>query len=327
MSTNKTVILAGASGYLGQEIARVISSAGYTVIGIGRSKDSLLNVSSYICCDLVNEVPPLDVTHCQNPVLINAAGAIPASTRLNRGGNANSNVKITGNLLKTALELNASRLIHISSSSVYGPSGTPHSETSKPVPRTAYGLDKLASENQICKATAAHRLTSVILRFPSLYGGEMPPANNTARLIDAVCRNRFIIPGDGSNKKSLLHVADAAQAVAAVLEDFARVTPGAVEVFNVAPSPVSINEIAEAIAAAVSRHPPRHLPQPLLRATVSVVGLLPFPAIQRATQALHKLASNDVLDSRKFNQTFPGTLKRDTVQEIKSLASQWKATL
>ena len=119
------------------------------------------------------------------------------------------------------------RLIHVSTSSVYGrfAAGDENLPT-KPV--SPYGVTKLAAEH-LCFAYAdAFGLPVVVLRFFSVYGPRQRPDMGYHRFMDALLHDRPItVYGDGRQERGNTYVADAVEAAVAALE----AAPG--EVFNV----------------------------------------------------------------------------------------------
>ena len=109
--------------------------------------------------------------------------------------------------------------VQISSISVYAPGdGTPLVEASPRRPPSPYGLAKLASELYLETFCRGRRLLLQSLRFGDLYGGSPAPPHDT-RLLPSLLRaaaagggvRRF---GDGEARRELLHVRDAARAIA-----------------------------------------------------------------------------------------------------------------
>jgi nucleoside-diphosphate-sugar epimerase len=136
-----------------------------------------------------------------------------------------------------------------------------------------------------------------ILRFATIYGeGDR---GNVERLVGALDRGRFIWPGSGLNRKSLIYKEDAARACLTALE---RTTSDA-EIFNVTAQPASMREIVSAICQALGRPVPRlGIPMALLNAGVGISRAMGDP--EQLGQRLLKFMHDDVYDGSKFEAVF-----------------------
>jgi UDP-glucose 4-epimerase len=140
------------------------------------------------------------------------------------------NVLATHNVLEAMRQVGVRRLLFSSTGSVYGESAivpTPE-DAPFPVQTSLYGASKVAAEGLIAAYAEAGHIAASVFRFVSLLG----PRYSHGHVIDFVRHllkdpERLPILGDGSQRKSYLHVADCVEAVLSRLshnEDF--------EVFN-----------------------------------------------------------------------------------------------
>jgi nucleoside-diphosphate-sugar epimerase len=135
--------------------------------------------------------------------VIHAAGlihprAVADFERVNVGG--------TRAVLDAARAARARRLVHISSNSPFGVNPTPedvfHAE--EPYhPYMGYGRSKMQAE-QLIRAAHGDGIETVVVRPPWFYGPHQP-ARQT-RFFTAVRTGRFPLVGDGSNRRSMVHV-------------------------------------------------------------------------------------------------------------------------
>lgn len=143
-----------------------------------------------------------------------------------------NNILATKRLLDAAVQSGVARLVYASSSSVYGDAPEyPTTEGAPLRPRSPYGVTKLAAE-QLCIAYSEnHNLSTVSLRYFTVYGPRQRPDMATFRLIEAA-RNGTSFPlyGDGQQIRDFTFVSDVARANAAAL--VADVAPGSV--YNIA---------------------------------------------------------------------------------------------
>lgn len=193
------------------------------------------------------------------------------------------NVEGTRALVEAACRAGVQRLIFFSTISVYGPGqpGRSFDETSPLNPDSWYAETKARAE-QIALAA----LPCTVLRLVAVYGPRMK--GNYVRLLRALQRGRFVMVGDGRNRRTLVHVEDACAAALLAAEH-----PTAVgQVYNVSDGQVhTLSQIVAAMCRAFGKSPPRvHLPITPVRWMVGALedsfGLLGKRApIGRATLA------------------------------------------
>lgn len=149
----------------------------------------------------------------------------------------------TAQLVEACLAMGVERLIFTSTTAVYGPAG-PHTEDSPCRPQGPYAQSKLSAERVIL--TAQDRgLVPTILRLGTLFG--LAPitrfdavANRFAYL--AGVRHPLTVYGDGTQRRPLIHVADAAAAMIQMLK-----SPPSETTYNLVSSTASVLEIVDAI--------------------------------------------------------------------------------
>ena len=173
------------------------------------------------------------------------------------------NVEGTRVLLDAARSAGVKRFVFISSIKVHGetPIGTIDENT--PVSAEAhYARTKAEAERLVLGSADLH---PIVLRLCPVYG--RGDKGNVRTMIRAIGRGRFMVPGDGSTRKSIVHVSTVARVVRA-----ATVTD-ATGVFVVADRRApSIRELSDAIARGLGRSPPWSIPEPVLRRVASVIG-------------------------------------------------------
>lgn len=153
-------------------------------------------------------------------------------------------------LAQAARASGVSRFLLFSTISVYGPAGRGefHDECSPLRPDSTYAETKAAAEGAVREAGVPF----VVLRLAAVYGPGMK--GNYPRLVEALRRHRFLLVGNGENRRTLVHVSDVARA--AVL---AAKHPDALgQTFNITDGSVhTLRAIVDAICLALGRNPVR----------------------------------------------------------------------
>jgi nucleoside-diphosphate-sugar epimerase len=170
----------------------------------------------------------------------------------------------------------APRIVYLSTIKVYGesPLGTIDEHT-RLAPESAYARSKLEAEHVL----AEHGPEHVILRLCPVFG--VGDKGNVRTMIRAIARRRFAVPGDGSNRKSLVHVSSVAEVALAACARGSGV-------FVVADREVpSVAQLSDTIARTLGRWRPLRVPAAALylAAAGCEVGyrvLRREPRIQRA---------------------------------------------
>jgi nucleoside-diphosphate-sugar epimerase len=149
------------------------------------------------------------------------------------------------------LAAEASRLVYVSSTAVYGPGGGAVVDESWPIaPATAAGRARVAAE-------AALPATAIALRVAGIHG----PGRG---LVDRIRAGTYRIVGDGRAHVSRVHVDDL---VAAIIAAGERTVTGPINIADDDPAP--IGEVADAVAARLGLPPPPRVPAGAVPAEVA----------------------------------------------------------
>ncbi|MBM4104741.1 MAG: NAD(P)-dependent oxidoreductase [Phycisphaerae bacterium] len=141
------------------------------------------------------------------------------------------------------------RACWFSSVAVYGDCPAPRDEQSTPRPNNFYGASKLAGEAVWREWAALGGGRSALVIRPTICFGPRNLANMYS-LIRQIHRRRFVVAGDGVNRKSLAYVENL---VDATMHLWARHGEG-FDVFNFVEKPdLKSREIAQAVADALGR--------------------------------------------------------------------------
>src|SRR5918996_1010848 len=131
------------------------------------------------------------------------------------------NITASQRLLEAAQRTRVPRLVLASSSSVYGnaSTGEPLTEDAPTRPFSPYGVTKLAMEHLASAYAANWGLSSVVLRYFTVYGPGQRPDMALHRFITAVATGEEVtVYGDGRQVRDFTYAADAAAATVAAIE-------------------------------------------------------------------------------------------------------------
>jgi UDP-glucose 4-epimerase len=145
-------------------------------------------------------------------------------------------VNVTGtlNCLRAARDADVERFVLASSSSVYGkPEYLPYDEEHPTLPISPYGASKVAAEHYTRVYHEVHDLSTVILRYFTVYGPRMRPNMAISNFVSRCMRgDPPVVYGDGSQTRDFTYIDDVVAANRTLL------TTGAVdgEILNIGSS-------------------------------------------------------------------------------------------
>jgi nucleoside-diphosphate-sugar epimerase len=298
-----TWLLTGATGFLGTAIVRALRGRNYRLRTSGRRRLTANDLPNYQAADLRDQAAVARLVKGVD-VVISAAGLTHGhGTPVQRDDDFwRINADGAESLIRAAEMAGVRRFILVSSISVYGRRCPPYTESAPCFPANAYAQSKLAAERISTEIARAAGMELVILRMAPICGEGA--RGNIDRLLQAIDRKRFIWIGSGTNRKSLIHVDDAASACVTAA-CFDSLPQGGV--YNVSAATCTMHEIVSSLAVALGRHiPPVRLPSqaPLQLAgracRLPVIGA----AARRAFETLDKWLCDEVYDSSWFCDSF-----------------------
>jgi UDP-glucose 4-epimerase len=248
-------LVTGAAGFLGGHVAGRLLSDGFDVTGFDLQPGSIADVR-WLQGDLgdveavTRAVAGQDVV-CHIGAIgdVYLAAAQPALA-------ASVNVTGSANIAEAAREAGA-RVVYASTWEVYGrPEREPIDEDHPCDPDHPYSITKLAGERMLMAAGHLHDVPVVALRLGTAYGSGLRPNSVFRLFIDRARQGQPItIQGDGSQSRQFTHAADIARAFSLA----SRSDVGGVVLNTVAPEPISIKQLAEAV---IHRYPTELLSAP-----------------------------------------------------------------
>ncbi len=178
-----------------------------------------------------------------------------------------ANTHGTLTILKAAADAGVRRVVHASSSSVYGGATTvPTPETEPLVPRSPYAVTKLAAEHYCRVFAELYGLETVALRYFNVYGPRQRPDATYAAVIplfvDALLHDRDVeVHGDGLQSRDFTYIDDVVGANLAAASAPADMCSG--RVYNIAPgTSASLLDILRVLSELLGVTPNPHFTEP-----------------------------------------------------------------
>jgi nucleoside-diphosphate-sugar epimerase len=262
-----SVLVTGASGFIGRRVVLAARNAGYDVTAIMRKPD-LGSAHTIIQNDLrlpLPDLPPVDW-------IFHLAGAYAGAgdKELRR-----ADLEMAHNVVRWGLGIGIKNWIFASAAEVYGDVYGVADEEAATQPVIPYGRIKLMVERLLIeKIKNVSNSRVVILRIGEVYGSNSRLINElSARLQRGFCP----WPGSGHVPLSFVHVDDVAQAFLRAVQS----APRGISVYNVADdTPASWRNFLAEVARICRAKPPLFLPLPLVR-VYAVCSTMARRAIRR----------------------------------------------
>ena len=176
------------------------------------------------------------------------------------------NTEGTERLAALAAAAGVDRVVYASTISVYGPSAPGHvwTEADEPQGHSLYARTKLDAEPAVLALGGG-----VVLRLAAVYGPGVK--GNYPTLARALGRGLRVLPGDGTNRRTLVHLDDAVQGLLLAAEG--RVRPG---LYNLTDGEVhAFDAIVRSLQRAVGRRAgARYVPAAWLRTPLAAASAL-----------------------------------------------------
>lgn len=178
-----TVVVTGASGFVGRALVRHLLLAGRAVVAVARhAGDPPTGVREV-------RVASYEDVHALDAACAGAASVVHLAALAHRTGDPAefaASVRAAEAVAQAAVRARAPRLVLVSSIGVNGnrTSGRPFTEESAPQPTEPYAVSKLQAERAVAAAVAGTGTALVTVRPPLVYGPRAP--GNFGRLVRLV---------------------------------------------------------------------------------------------------------------------------------------------
>lgn len=246
MPRKSTVLVTGASGFLGTRLTRRLVDEGYEVRVLARRQSDLSALKKLAIAivegDLGSEASVAAAVAGADVVVHAGAGTSGSAKDADI-----ATIRGTRNVLDACKSHSVTKLVYISSCSVYEVAGyaddqvvTEEAQLERhPGRRGHYSAAKLRAEDLVRDAIARGSCPTVVLRLGMLYG--TGTSIFTSMMGISLARRLFLVFGTGSSEVPLLHVDNAVDAIVECLHNGAADD----QVFNVVDHPVSKREYME----------------------------------------------------------------------------------
>ena len=226
------VLLTGIAGFIGSHLGESLVRDGWPVRGVdaftdtyalGQKRDNLAALSRSPMVQLVTADLARDDLHgllegVEAVVHLAGEPGVPGSWGRAFPTYVERNVIATQRLLEAAATAGVRRFVYASSSSVYGPDHRPLVESMVPRPLSPYGASKLAGEVLVGAYAQERGLSTVALRYFSVFGPRQRPDMAPHRFIECLLDRRPLpVYGDGRQARDFTFVADVVAATTAAL--------------------------------------------------------------------------------------------------------------
>jgi nucleoside-diphosphate-sugar epimerase len=293
-----SVLVTGATGFIGKEVARALTAAGSRVRALVRGHDAASRVAALGIPALAHRGDLDDAASLATAVqgmdaVVHLAAIVDPALKANAPAVFRVNAERTVELARLARDAGIPRFVFVSSIAAVGfHAGVTTAETPCS-PATPYGRSKREAELRV-QALARPGFDVTVLRPPTVYGpGE---AYNFLTWVRAIDGGLFRVIGSGENHFPLATTANVARA--AVAAALGRL-PAAI--YMVADrEPYTMNRIDSAIRRALGRAPnPFRIPA-LVAATAAGLN----DALHRAAPRLPLVLGRDRLRTLTVDQRF-----------------------
>ncbi|HVY06721.1 MAG TPA: SDR family oxidoreductase [Burkholderiales bacterium] len=214
----KSILITGASGFVGRALCDLLDSQGYVVRRASRKDQPAQPFSTIAVGDIGPQTDwKAALEGCESVVHLAAHVHVAGKSADDEGMFHRINAEGSEELARQAARSGVRRFVFLSSVKVNGERSPsrPFTESDPPMPGDAYGASKAEAEKRIMSIGAQTGMEVVVVRPPLVYG-EGVKANflNLLRIVDAGLPLPF---RSMDNRRSLVYVGNLASALEACL--------------------------------------------------------------------------------------------------------------
>lgn len=269
---SKKYLVVGGAGFIGSHLTDKLIELKYQVTVLDNlsngKKENVNSRAKFIKADIryFKQIYPY-FKNIDGVFLLAALPRVQYSIKYPTKTNRN-NVDGVLNVLEISHKAGIKRIVYSSSCAIYGdPSKLPVKETSKPNPKSPYGLQKFIGEEYCRLFSTLYNLETVSLRYFNVYGSRMLDNGAYALVISKFLKQKknnqpLTITGNGTQTRDFAHVNDVVMANILAMNN-EKVGQG--EVINIgAGKNYSVNQLAKMISDKVKYIAPRIEPHDTL---------------------------------------------------------------
>lgn len=236
------IAITGGSGFIGTRLIQNLQSAGHECL--------IIDIRDQNPCDIL-DLPALTQRLAGCDAIYHLA-AEHADDVFPRSRYYDVNVTGTKNVCAAADANGITRILFTSSFAVYGLDVETPNELSKPAPFNDYGQSKLEGEEVLRDWAAQNNAAKPTIIRPVVVFGE-GNRGNVYNLVRQIASGKFVMIGDGRNKKSMSYVGNVAAFLQHCLDD---THVGAL--YNYADAPdFSMKQLVDVVCRALGRPAPK----------------------------------------------------------------------
>ena len=258
------ILVTGGAGFIGSHVTEELVKRGHNVVVLddlsGGFVDNIVDGARFVEGS-INDIALVETLFAEGRfehVFHLAAYAAEGLSHFIRRFNYTNNLIGSINLINASVNHGVRCFVFTSSIAVYGASPElPMTEQTIAHPEDPYGVAKLAVEQDLRAAKAMFGMDYVIFRPHNVYG-ERQNIGDKYRNVVGIFMNQILqnkpmtVFGDGTQTRAFSYIGDIAPIMVESID-----TPAAYnQIFNVgADQPYTVNELGEAIAAAMDVEP------------------------------------------------------------------------
>ncbi|HEY9071248.1 MAG TPA: NAD-dependent epimerase/dehydratase family protein [Candidatus Ozemobacteraceae bacterium] len=259
---SQSILVTGGAGFIGSHVARHLVEAGHRVVVVddlsGGFPDNVPQGARFVAGDAGDSglIERLFEEHRFEQVFHLAAYAAEGLSHFIRSFNYTNNLLASVTLINAAVRHQVKTFVFTSSIAVYGRNQLPMTEELTPQPEDPYGISKYAVELDLRAAHEMFGLDWIVFRPHNVYGPNQnlgdPYRNVIGIFMNQLMQGKpLTVFGDGSQTRAFSHIDDVAPIIAKCID----IPEARNQVFNIgADRPVSVNELARAVMAAMGMH-------------------------------------------------------------------------
>ncbi|AOJ09094.1 NAD-dependent epimerase/dehydratase family protein [Burkholderia mayonis] len=314
------VLITGASGLVGNALARTLRRTGAATVGLARSAGSAADVDLEWVLDS-NDFDGIEARwmpglHCDSVVHLAArVHVMHDDSRDPLAAYRATNVEGSLRVARAAKAAGATRFVYVSSIKAVAESsaGQPLNEQQPPAPSDPYGVSKLEAEQALRAYGAASGLEIVIVRPPLVYGPRVRA--NFLQLMRAVSFGVPLPFGAVDARRSLVFVDNLADALACCVRD----PRAAGQVFHVTDGQdLSVAELVRALG--------RHLGSPARLVPVPIGWLRLAGRLTGRTAQVERLVGELRVDNCRIRTTLGWQPPYTVDAGLRSTAEWYRST-